>query len=208
MSQWFTSELNEDLLGVLMDRIRVPDQQWAEAGYFSSADGHPCFIHRPDASHITLHGIALSLSRCARWGGRTRADKKAYSVAQHSVWVSRLCKPENALAGLLHDAPEAFLHDIISPFKRIIKPLYHPIEHAWALQIGKLFGVGDKIASLPVDVKCADLIMLEVERYDLMNKAGWESRDRISNIPTLVPVDEFEAYCMFTHRYQELTSAR
>lgn len=207
MSQYFTSELNEDLLAVLLDRIKVKDPEWVEAGYFASCEGYPCFVHRPESSHITTHGIALALSRCSRWGGRTRADRLAYSVAQHSVMVSKLCNPEHALVGLLHDAPEAFLHDIISPIKRILRDAYHPIEHAWGMQIGKLYGLGDKIANTPVDVKCADLISLEVERFDLMLHTGaWDPESRLTSMPQIKPVDEYESYAMFMQRFKELTN--
>jgi hypothetical protein len=36
-------------------------------------------------------------------------------VAEHSVRVSLLCRPDDALWGLLHDASEAFLTDVPAP---------------------------------------------------------------------------------------------
>lgn len=206
----FTSELNEELLAQLIETTRVRDAAFSSEGFFDAAGGGHCFIHNPEASRITLHDITLSLSRIARWGGRTLAAQRAYSVAQHSVMVSKLCRPEHALIGLLHDASEAYLGDVISPLKRVLKATYMPIETRWCLAIGQRFGLGDKLANLPVDVKCADLIALEVERHDLMNCKGnvRGAEERPTTLPEIVPVDEFEAYFLFLDRFNELTAAR
>lgn len=205
MSEWYTTEMNEDLLALLIEQATVRDPNWAAEGYFTSATGHPCFIHRPDASHITITDIALSLSRIPRWGGRTRATGYAYSVAQHSVLCSLLVPQEDALEALLHDASEAYLGDVISPLKRVLKPLYAPLERAWMRQIGLLFNA--RLESLPVSVKCADLIALEVERWDLMRQHGaavWGHEVRPTSLPLTEPMRETEAYFYFINRYNEL----
>jgi 5'-deoxynucleotidase YfbR-like HD superfamily hydrolase len=206
----FTSELNEALLTQLIENTRVRDSIYSTEGFFDAASGGYCFIHNPEASTIEIHDIGLSLSRIARWGGRTKGALLGYSVAQHSVMVSRLCTPANALVGLLHDASEAYLGDVISPLKRILKPLYQPIEQKWCKVIGARFNLGDQLADLPVDVKCADLIALEVERHDLMNCEGsiWGAADRPTNLPKIVPLDEWEAYALFMDRFAELTDMR
>jgi len=62
---------------------------------------------------ISLFDIAHALSLCNRFAGHTRWP---ISVAQHSVWVSRLCDDgvdyEVPMAALLHDASEAYLGDV------------------------------------------------------------------------------------------------
>src|SRR4051812_2148358 len=64
------------------------------------------FDLKPD--DICIEDIAHALALCNRFAGHT---KRPMSVAQHSVYVSRLC-PNYRLAGLLHDASEAYLGDV------------------------------------------------------------------------------------------------
>lgn len=58
--------------------------------------------------------IAKGLSNACRFGGQT---SKFYSVAQHSVFVARMLPSDLKFAGLLHDAHEFVMGDVVSPYK-------------------------------------------------------------------------------------------
>lgn len=69
---------------------------------------------------IDIEVIAQSLSLQCRYMGHV---KHHYSVAQHCIYVCDCILKENkvdcreALAGLLHDASEAYLHDLVRAIK-------------------------------------------------------------------------------------------
>lgn len=70
----------------------------------------------PDDIHI--EDIAHALALVNRFGGHTSFP---VSVAQHSTFVSKLCEkfgPVVAMQGLLHDASEAYLGDVITWIKK------------------------------------------------------------------------------------------
>ncbi len=72
----------------------------------------------PRAEEVEIEAVARSLSNTCRFNGHVETF---YSVAEHSVHVSRLVEPEYALDGLLHDAGEAYLAgDVWTPVKRQI----------------------------------------------------------------------------------------
>lgn len=79
--------------------------------------GRPFWPIDPRADEIDIEDIAFSLSHLCRFGGHC---KRFYSVAEHSVYVSRLVSPEAALWGLLHDASEAYVGDMPRPLKRML----------------------------------------------------------------------------------------
>jgi 5'-deoxynucleotidase YfbR-like HD superfamily hydrolase len=70
---------------------------------------------RPGA--ITIEGVARALSHIPRFSGN--ADRN-YSVAEHSMRVSKLAPEGYKLEGLLHDAHECILGDIPTPAKRAL----------------------------------------------------------------------------------------
>jgi len=71
----------------------------------------------PKPGMILVDDIVHSLSLINRFNG---AAKFPYSVAQHSLYVAGLLPPELKLHGLLHDAPEAYVGDMVSPLKKIM----------------------------------------------------------------------------------------
>jgi 5'-deoxynucleotidase YfbR-like HD superfamily hydrolase len=79
-----------------------------------TATGRRFDVLQPCARNIEIVDVAVGLAQHPRWSGQLTSF---YSVAQHSVEVSRRCAPTDALEGLLHDASEAYLGDLASPLK-------------------------------------------------------------------------------------------
>jgi 5'-deoxynucleotidase YfbR-like HD superfamily hydrolase len=77
----------------------------------------------PETNQIDIIDVAHSLSNLCRFLGHSR---KFYSVAEHSVWVSKEIEkiyPHDynlRLYGLLHDASEAFVGDLPTPLKSLL----------------------------------------------------------------------------------------
>jgi len=116
---------------------------------------------RPDYSTFTVGDIAHALSHICRYTGHVHTF---YSVAQHSVAVSHLVPPEHALAGLMHDAAEAFIGDVSSPLKSLL-PQYKAIEARVEAVIADRFGL---TALMDPRVKELDDRILEDERCVLL----------------------------------------
>lgn len=126
--------------------------------------GHYLNVFEPDPAKIDIHDIAHALAHQCRFAGHT---KRHYSVAQHSVWVSRcVLAPENELAALLHDASEAYLCDIPKPIK-LRMPDYNKIEATLMEAIAAKFGF-----KWPLDPEVVqyDKVALEYEWENIVLK--------------------------------------
>ncbi len=120
----------------------------------------------PRPEDIDPIDIAHHLSLLCRFGG---ACKNLYSVAEHSVYVSRLVPPEHAVWALLHDAAEAYLGDIVRPLKRMLYPQYAEMEEAVLLAIARRFNLPTYAPSIiPECVKEWDDRLLLTEQAQLM----------------------------------------
>ena len=98
--------------------------------------GKPFDIFEPDQMSINLWDIAHSLANQARFNGHTM---EFYSVAQHSIIVSRLVPNhlDMEAIGLLHDASEAYIGDLVRPIKKSM-PSYVEVEEKIQRLIFKL----------------------------------------------------------------------
>ena len=161
----------------------------------------------PERSAIDIETIAHALAHICRFTGHTR---HFYSVAQHSVLVSCLVPPEHALAGLLHDAAEAYLGDVAAPLKMLL-PDYKAIEARVEDAVLGRFGLP---ATLPQNVKQADRLALAIEQRALMPPHGdvWECElhpdyDRFKAQMVIFPEFPLVARKLFLARFWELLQA-
>ena len=157
---------------------------------------------RPEQCLFAIEEIAHALSHLCRFTGHTR---EFYSVAQHSVHVSYLAPKEHALAGLLHDAAEAYLGDVASPLKALL-PAYQDIEAKVEQSLLKSFGLD---IHLPPSVKQADMQILVTEMRDLMpSHVPCAMPGGFQPLPNVVitPWSSADAKRAFLARYKELMS--
>lgn len=163
-----------------------------------TADGYYFDYLAPHRDAITINAIARGLANTCRFAGQCR---QFYSVAEHSIWVSRLVPPELALEGLLHDAAESFICDMPKPLKEML-PDYKAVEQRVEAAVLGVFG----IASLPADVKRADRIMLLTEQRQLMNnRDAWRWTEGVEPADiALECLSPDEAYAAFVDRWAEV----
>lgn len=146
---------------------------------------------------VRLPDIAHALSIINRFTGHSKVP---YSVAQHSVAVSLLASPENALWGLLHDASEAYLGDMATPLKSML-PGYRELEEHVQRTIAKVFRLR---WPMPAEVKQADLRALVTEKRDLIScDHDWGIDVQPASSP-ITPYCWQQAKQLFENRYREL----
>lgn len=153
----------------------------------------------PRPEDVDIEDIAHALSMLCRFGGHC---VRFYSVAEHSVIVSRHVPPEDSLWALLHDASEAYIADIVRPAKRFI-PGYREAEDRIMAAICAAFGLQ---LDMPATVARADSAILADEAGQIMGAAPkqWHLPEpplgaRIIGLP---PV---EAKAAFLQRFAALT---
>ncbi len=163
---------------------------------------------RPEEVHI--EDIAFALSNVTRFSGHC----DFYSVAQHSVLVSRHCDQADAMFGLLHDAAECYICDLSRPVKQSLRRagivIFDTLEGAIMDAVCVRFGLP---LIQPESVDRADVLLLATEARDLMSPLtpGW--RHTVENgYPVLeeriVPWTPLKARQEFLARFCELGGIR
>ena len=126
----------------------------------STLSGRFFDLLKPEDYAYDIEEIAEALSNLCRYTGHV---SKFYSVAEHSVLVSRIVPEPLALCGLLHDASEAFVGDVSSPLKKLL-PDYRAIEDGIQGAIAKHFGIP---FPFPHEIHEGDKRMYWRERIDI-----------------------------------------
>lgn len=173
----------------------------------------------PSPLDIEIEDIAHGLARVARWNGQTIGDH-AYSVAEHCVLVSDICKlirpgwpAKWLLAALLHDAPEYVIGDMISPFKTALGFDYKSFEHRLEVAIHLRFGLpADLPATVEEIIKRADKASAFFEATQIAGFSDAEGaeifgRPRGLSPVKLKPLPTKEAQAKFIKRFNELAEA-
>ena len=138
--------------------------------WIQTASGRKMSFLEPDPAEVDILDIAHALSHLCRYNGQC---SQFYSVAEHSVWVSHEVNEQYAMAGLLHDAAEAYIGDLPGPLKHYL-PDFKEVETRLEEAIASAFGL--RVEDLGnAEVKRADKQLLADEKVILMGKepAKW-----------------------------------
>ncbi len=157
--------------------------------YFRTWTGVKIKAKAPVAADIRISDIARGLSLTCRFSGQLPS---LYSVAAHSIVVSEWIErnggsPKEALAGLLHDASEAYCADVPSPMKALCKD-YQRLEKRFQKAIAKRFNLKYPFTKI---VHQADKEVLFDER---LFQKGWKK----------IPMASKNVEKLFLLRFKEL----
>lgn len=166
-----------------------------------------CFTGRrfypldPDPAEIDIRDIAHALAAKARYAGMT---DEPFSVAQHSVLVSRAVPKEHRLIALMHDASEAYLPDVPRPLKRLpIMAAYREAEDRLMRAIAARFGFA---WPEPPEVKAIDDRMIPTEARQLFRRRHPSWRDHAEPLPfRIYPQSARDAESSFLVEFEHLT---
>lgn len=165
-------------------------------------------LMRPTPDMVVIEDIAHALSMQCRFNGHV---KHFYSVAQHSVHVAahlHHLPTRGRLQGLLHDAPEAYVGDMVRPLKNSMRIFKFVEQTVWKAICAKF----DLSVPLYTDVVIADNAMLHTEARDLHaidHLADWELPEPPSELVQRVnPLDPARAEKLFLESFRALMEER
>ena len=160
---------------------------------FTTASGRRIDLTAPTPDDICVDDICHHLAGINRYGGALVGrfgEPIHYSVAEHTCYVvaaaleglprdapDQLIR-EVALAALLHDAPEAYVGDMIAPLKQALRTpgnrsIYDHLEATFDWAIGVKFGSNPR-AEVAERVHAADQAVYAAESFQLR---GWRAHE-------------------------------
>ena len=169
--------------------------------YISTVSGKRFYFNAPTRDMIDVQDIAHALGNLCRFTGQCR---EFYSVAEHSVLMSRLVPAHRALEALLHDATEAYCADLARPIKNTL-PGYRAMEDRIWQAVAYKF---DLPLQMSQEIKVWDMAMLKREVEVLLPphcavELNLPGHSADVNLHMWSPR---HARFMFLQRYRELTS--
>lgn len=143
-----------------------------DIGFIETASGG---TFHPNSPVFNIEDIAHALGNNCRFNGHCR---EFYSVAEHSVMVAGLMHVlghgDKFMEGLLHDASEAYLSDMPTPFKQFL-PDFQNLDRGVEEKAREHFSLPPVQSYI---CKKADYMALFIEAYWLL-----PSRGKIFNDP-------------------------
>lgn len=187
--------------------------------YIWTATGRRIYLDNPKVEDFYLEDIAIGLSRMPRFSGQIKPTIPFYSVAEHSVAVTKLYLEKyytnnngaeiknEALLSLFHDGSEFVIMDIPKYLKVDVafKNVYGPIEEKFMKVIARRFNFPyNKRAK--ARVKVFDKVMEQTEITSIITLPQDENYKvtvwtRPELIQGLLP---HEAYEQFLDMYWEI----
>lgn len=98
----------------------------------------------PSSSDISIRDIAHSLSMQCRFGGHCQ---RFYSVAEHSVILSRLVDKKYSLCALLHESSHAYINDVAISLQCLLPGYKELANRIWAM-VAKRFHLQSAIPEI------------------------------------------------------------
>jgi uncharacterized protein len=181
------------------------------SNYIRMNSGHKFYYDNIKRNVIPIKDIANGLAASARFGGQLDLDK-FLSIAEHSINVSYFVPREYAFCGLMHDASEAIMGDMVTPLKNLM-PEFKAFEKELDAYLANEFGYE---YPFPAVVKEVDFDMFVTEYHAAFrnreiiflgeeDEAEFESCvPKYKDILQLRFLRPQEAYDAFLTRFKEL----
>lgn len=179
-----------------------------KGGWIQTFTGKCYWPLDPRERDVCIEDIAHSLSMQVRYNGACLAF---YTVAEHSEIVSRMVSPANAFCGLMHDAPEAYIGDMVRPLKH--RPEMSPFREWEELNWKVIANKYDLPLVIPEEVELADAMIIGPEKRYVLNPCARSSAalEKYGNIvlpQTIMGFAPGIAKARFLARFHELSNNR
>ena len=155
--------------GAYSGQINQAAQLQLDSYWIQTYTGAQFNLWNPKPESILIEDIAWSLAHINRFSGHLA---QPISVAIHSIAVASCCPEELKLAALLHDAHEAYLGDITTPVKHILKGLLPELENRLMAAIAAKFSI--PFPTHPI-VRVYDRVQFEIEARNFFKEDKFDS---------------------------------
>lgn len=161
------------------------------------------------SGQISFDDMVRGLAMQVRYLGQIR---EFYSIAEHSILVSRIAEADGAdsetiRAALFHDGHEYITGDFPSPYKHDVEGL-RSWEAAIEMEFRRAFSLPPNHDPIWERVKRYDLIALHLEAINLMQQdPGWIDSDLVAKAPKelrIVGMDWRQASQAFYDRVRQI----
>lgn len=172
------------------------------------ASGEAYYPLDPRPEEIRPEDIATHLSRICRFNGALRESVPGiYSVAQHSILVSRHVSQELAFEALLHAGHAYVVGDMTTQLKKCIGARWRDVELVNELALRERFGLP---ATCSPEIKAAARRALATEVRDLLARPGKSLAAYWDDLPEpwaepIIPWTPQRARTVFMQRFLELS---